>query len=833
MPFLTEELWAIKGEDGAPRASAPGARALARSSRGSSTRRPRRRSAGWSISSPRSARRARRRTCRPARRSRSCSCSPRPTTRARLERWGDTIRRLARLSGDRSADAPPPSSVQLIVRGEVAALPLEGIVDLAAERARLLEGDPEARRRDRQDRRQARQRGLPAPRPGGGRRGAARAERRAEERKAKIAEGSPGSRRRNGCGHATSWLSAGDKTVPGALAEGRHRQLRTQGSLDAPVRPHRQSRRDRLPDHPDGEAARDAHHRGPFGGGCGGALRPDGGRGASDRAGAGAGELSRIDRIIEVGASGAGAACIHPGYGFLSESAEFAEACAAAGIVFVGPPASADPRDGPEGRRQGARAQQAGVPVVPGYHGAQQEPDFLRQKADEIGYPVLIKAVAGGGGKGMRQVDQAGGFRRGARERPARGRRAPSAIRGCWSRNTCSRRATSRSRSSRDAHGNVVHLFERDCSLQRRHQKVIEEAPAPGMTRGDARRDGPGGGRGGARGRLCRRRHGRVHRRRARGAAAGPLLLHGDEHAAPGRASGDGGDHRARSRRAAVPRRGGRARCRSRRTTSRSTAMRSRRGSMRRIPEKGFLPSTGKLWALHFPERRGHPRRYRRRGRRRGDALLRPDDRQGDRPWRRRATRRSTGSPAALGETVVAGPKTNVGLPEAAVRGGRLPGGRVRHRLHRPQPRGARRGAAAGRRRRRSRRARCCLARTGAASASRAPRPCAPATAPVPGASTTPSSSCGRRRTGLAGRGRWRARQTLIAGLGRGRAVAAGSSEVRGGEHELSLVVEAGDAVIVLHRRPPDPRSRCTIPSRSISSTSTRAASSRRRCTAS
>src|SRR5690606_30826665 len=115
-----------------------------------------------------------------------------------------------------------------------------------------------------------------------------------------------------------------------------------------------------------------------------------------------------IDRIIEV-AKKTGAAAIHPGYGFLSERAEFAEACAANGIVFVGPPASAIRAMGLKDAAK-ALVEKAGVPVVPGYHGSRQEPDFLRQKAYEIGYPVLIKAVAGGGGKGMKRVDKAAEF---------------------------------------------------------------------------------------------------------------------------------------------------------------------------------------------------------------------------------------------------------------------------------------------------------------------------------------------------------------------------------------------------------------------------------------
>jgi 3-methylcrotonyl-CoA carboxylase alpha subunit len=185
-----------------------------------------------------------------------------------------------------------------------------------------------------------------------------------------------------------------------------------------------------------------------------------------------------IEKIIEV-AKAAKAEAIHPGYGFLSERAEFAEACAAAGITFVGPPASAIRA---MGLKDGAKAlmQKAGVPVVPGYHGAMQEPKFLKEKAYEIGYPVLIKAVAGGGGKGMKRVDKAMDFD----EALASAQREAASSFGD-PRVLIEKYITAPRHIEiqvfGDTHGNVVHLFERDCSLQRRHQKVIEEAPSPGM----------------------------------------------------------------------------------------------------------------------------------------------------------------------------------------------------------------------------------------------------------------------------------------------------------------------------------------------------------------
>ena len=186
-----------------------------------------------------------------------------------------------------------------------------------------------------------------------------------------------------------------------------------------------------------------------------------------------------IDRIVEV-ARKSGAQCIHPGYGFLSENAEFAEACAAAGIVFVGPPPSAIRAMGLKGSAK-ALMEKAGVPVVPGYHGARQEPAFLKQKAYEIGYPVLIKAVAGGGGKGMRRVEKHAEFDQALE---AAQREAGSSF---GDTRVLIEKYVSTPRHIElqvfaDAEGNTIHLNERDCSLQRRHQKVVEESPAPGMS---------------------------------------------------------------------------------------------------------------------------------------------------------------------------------------------------------------------------------------------------------------------------------------------------------------------------------------------------------------
>jgi acetyl/propionyl-CoA carboxylase alpha subunit len=186
----------------------------------------------------------------------------------------------------------------------------------------------------------------------------------------------------------------------------------------------------------------------------------------------------RADAILAA-AKAAGAEAIHPGYGFLSENAEFAEGCAAAGIVFVGPPPDAIRAMGLKDRAKALMAK-AGVAVVPGYLGEDQAPEHLAREADQIGYPVLIKAVAGGGGKGMRRVDAAGEFAA-SLEGAKREARASFGDDRVLIEKYVTRPRHIEMQVFADCHGNAVHLFERDCSLQRRHQKVIEEAPAPGM----------------------------------------------------------------------------------------------------------------------------------------------------------------------------------------------------------------------------------------------------------------------------------------------------------------------------------------------------------------
>ena len=186
----------------------------------------------------------------------------------------------------------------------------------------------------------------------------------------------------------------------------------------------------------------------------------------------------QADRIIQA-ALDTGAEAIHPGYGFLSENDKFAEACEKNNITFIGPPVAAILAMGLKATSK-ALMEKAGVPLTPGYHGTNQDADFLKQQADDIGYPVLIKASAGGGGKGMRLVERSDDFL--------------SALASCKSEAKSSfgnddvliERYVMNPRHIEvqvfgDKHGNYVHLFERDCSVQRRHQKVLEEAPAPKM----------------------------------------------------------------------------------------------------------------------------------------------------------------------------------------------------------------------------------------------------------------------------------------------------------------------------------------------------------------
>jgi len=185
------------------------------------------------------------------------------------------------------------------------------------------------------------------------------------------------------------------------------------------------------------------------------------------------------ERVLEA-ARATGADSVHPGYGFLSENADFAEAVRDAGLVFVGPPADAIRAMGGKDNAK-ALMEEAGVPVVPGYYGADQSVDTLRAEAEKIGYPVLLKAAMGGGGKGMRAVASAGDFDE-ALESAGREAEAAFGDKRMLVEKLIEKPRHVEVQVFADAHGNCVHLFERDCSLQRRHQKVIEEAPAPGLS---------------------------------------------------------------------------------------------------------------------------------------------------------------------------------------------------------------------------------------------------------------------------------------------------------------------------------------------------------------
>ena len=257
----------------------------------------------------------------------------------------------------------------------------------------------------------------------------------------------------------------------------------------------------------------------------------------------------RIDAIIAA-AKASGASAVHPGYGFLAENEDFAQACRDAGLVFIGPSPEAIRA---MGNKAGAKdiMQKAGVPCVPGYQGADQSDAVMLAEAGKIGFPVMIKAVAGGGGRGMRLVTDAAAF-------PDALRSARSEAQGAFGDATVIlERAIVDPRHIEiqvfgDRYGNAIHLGERDCSVQRRHQKLIEEAPSPKVTP------------------ELRARMGAVAVAAVKSIGyegAGTLeflldrerrvLFHGNEHAAAGRASRHRGDHRARSGRTAVAHRRG------------------------------------------------------------------------------------------------------------------------------------------------------------------------------------------------------------------------------------------------------------------------------------
>ena len=409
----------------------------------------------------------------------------------------------------------------------------------------------------------------------------------------------------------------------------------------------------------------------------------------------------RIDRILDA-ARASGAEAIHPGYGFLSENAGFAEACAEAGIVFIGPPPAAIRAMGSkaESKRLMERGRRPPRPRLsrrgPG-RGA-----CSPTQAARIGFPVLIKASAGGGGKGMRPVLRAEDF---AAQLAGARREAKAAF---GDDRVLLERYLQKPRHVEvqvfaDTQGNTLHLHTRDCSVQRRHQKVLEEAPAPDLPPALARPAARGRRRRRARRRLCRRRHGGVHRRGRR------RLLHGDEHPPAGRASGDGDGHRPRPGRMAVAHRRRRAPAADARPRRRM-ATASRSGSMPRTRRRISAPPPVRCAASHLPE--PAPDLRIESGVREGDAITPFYDPMiaklvawgPDRPRGAGAARR--GARRMPDRRHHQQPR----LPAAAGRASGDAGGAARHRLRRPL---RRRPAAAGAPRARiwrwpPRRWRCC-----------------------------------------------------------------------------------------------------------------------------
>ena len=356
---------------------------------------------------------------------------------------------------------------------------------------------------------------------------------------------------------------------------------------------------------------------------------------------------------------------------------DFAEACARGRHRLHRPAGLGDPRHGLQVRRQGADGQgrRAADARLSRRRPGRRLSCERRRATSAI--PVLIKAS-------RRRRRQGHAPRRQARRTsPPRWPRASARRRNAFGdEHVLIEKYVLRPRHIEiqvfgDTHGNCVHLFERDCSVQRRHQKVLEEAPAPGMTRRAPRRDGRGRGRGGQGGRLCRRRHGRVHRRHQ----DGTLLLHGDEHAAAGRASGDRDDHRARPGRVAVARRRRRAAAAAQEQLA-IAAMRSRRASTPRIRTRASCRRPARLLHLVAAGReRACARRHRRRAGRRDHAALRPDDRQADRLGPRPRARALARMRQALARVPRRRRRQQRRVPVAA---GRLPGLRRRRSRHRP-----------------------------------------------------------------------------------------------------------------------------------------------------
>ncbi len=369
-----------------------------------------------------------------------------------------------------------------------------------------------------------------------------------------------------------------------------------------------------------------------------------------------------IDRILEA-AHKSGADAVHPGYGFLSENEAFAAACGNAGLVFIGPPPAAIAAMGNKAAAK-RRMIDSGVPCVPGYQGADQSDANLEAEARKIGLPVMVKAAAGGGGRGMRLVEHDGDLLEAIRTARTE---AESAF---GSGELILEKAVIDSRHVEiqvfaDNHGNVIHLGERDCSVQRRHQKVIEEAPSPAVDAGLRGAHGRRRCRCRQGDRLSRRGHGRVPARRRR-----RILLPRDEHAPAGRAPGDRGDHRPRPRRVAAQ---DRARREPAAQPGAGAAHRSRhRGPAlcrRRLRQLPASDRPDRRMAACDRSRRAH-RPWHEGGA--GDlTLLRSDDRQGDRLGRD-ARRSATAADQGAARHSRARPHHQPAFPDPAARASRV-----------------------------------------------------------------------------------------------------------------------------------------------------------------
>ena len=371
------------------------------------------------------------------------------------------------------------------------------------------------------------------------------------------------------------------------------------------------------------------------------------------------------DAIIAI-AKQTGAQAIHPGLRLPVRERGLRRGLRARGHRLHRPAARGDRGDGLEVGGEDDHGQGAACRSCPAITATTRTRQLLAREAATIGYPVLIKATAGGGGKGMKIVERAADF---AAALASAQREAKA---GFGDDRVLIEKYLTAPRHIEiqvfaDTHGNAVYLFERDCSVQRRHQKVLEEAPAPGMKPEHRRAMGEAAVAAREGDRLRRRRHRRVHRRRLVRARR-RVLLHGDEHAAAGRASGHRDDHRARtsSNGSCASRRA--SRCRSGRTSSRSTATRSRRASTPRIPTAASCRRSARSrTCARRPTGAARARRHRRARRRRDLAVLRSDDRQADRPRRGPRRRRCAGSPRRSREYEIVGVATNVAFLQRVV----------------------------------------------------------------------------------------------------------------------------------------------------------------------